>query len=175
MTTTLTSADFISSALGALQPVCTSNRARLVVSTHLRAALDALFDGPGGSLVILVPGSEMPEPDSAAGDQFGDLQIWRERISMVVSHRLPPTATPNQALYESVAGAKPFFDLVDALRDAMREMRMPAGSTGQIWRYDGRKPIEFAGIPMPAFQLDFSIEAAPPAALTETEIAPPQA
>jgi len=157
----------------ALKPVCATLGAHLFVATTLRAALDALFDGPAGSLVILVPGAELPESDSAAGEQIDELQMWRESISIVVSHRLPPTSTPSQALYEAVGGAQPFIDLVAAVRDAMRALRMPTGSTGRIWRYEGRKPVDFSGIPMPAFQLDFSIEATPPYEGGSPDIADP--
>jgi hypothetical protein len=156
MTNELKSSDFIRLVLKGLGPVCRERKCRLVVAMHLRAALDALFDGPSGSLVTMIPGGEQPE------DQEDDeVQVWDKGLSLVVSHRLLPTSTPNQALYESVAGAEPFLDLIDALRDAMRDLDMPQGSTGGYWRYLGMAPVEFQGIPMPAFKLDFSIYAAP--------------
>jgi hypothetical protein len=156
MSTPLKSSEFIKHAKAGLAAICRARNAHLCVAVHLRAALDAMFDGPGGSVVTLIPGGETPD-----GGEGGELQVLDKGISLIISHRLPPTAAANQALYDTVGGVEPFLDLIDALRDAMRELDMPAGSTGGYWRYTGMAAVEFSGIPMPAFKLDFQIDAAP--------------
>lgn len=164
--------DFIRIPMEALAPVCATLGARIFVSTNMRAALEGLFDSPAGFLVILVPGDETPQ-----GDPIDDLQVVSASLSILVSHRLPPTAQPSQGLYESVAGLPPFIDLIAQIRDTVRAMAMPEGSTGVRWRYMGRRAVDFDGILSPAFRLDFEIDAALPPALADAdavELAPPQ-
>lgn len=167
------SSQFILLTMEALAPKCSERNAKLYCSTTLREALVALYDGPAGLVVAIVPGDEGADVEAAVDE----MQVVQPELSVVVSHRLPPTAHPNQALYEDVAGMPPFLDLVDEIRDAVRSMRLPAGETGQIWRYAGRRRVEIDGQDMPAFRLDFAIDAALPAAAeddAETDLAPAQ-
>lgn len=159
MTTSLNPSDQIRLAMEALAAACSGRGARLFCSTTLRAALEGLFDSPAGFLVVLVPGDESVEPDA----EVDELAVATVGISVVVAHRLPPTAKPSQALYGSVGAMPPFLDLVAEIRDAIRAMRMPSGSTSQIWRYAGRKRATLDGLDAPAYQLDFSLDATLPA------------
>lgn len=172
MSTPLPASSFIRLPMEALAPVCATLGARIFVSTNMRAALEGLFDSPAGFLVILVPGDETPQ-----GDAIDDLHVVSSGISILISHRLPPTAQPSQGLYESVAGLPPFINLIAQIRDTVRAMAMPEGSTGVRWRYMGRRAVDFDGIPAPAFRLDFEIDAALPPAWSEADsvaLAPPQ-
>lgn len=160
----LSSADFIRLPFVALKPVCAVLGARLYVSTNHQHALEGLFDSPVGFTVVLVPGNEIPLTDSSAGEQIDELQIWSVGISILVSHRLPPTSVPTQALYEKVGSMPPFLDLVSKIRDAIREMQMPRGSTDVFWTYKGRRYMAVAddSSAVPVYQLDFEITATPP-------------
>ena len=169
--TPLPPSSFLRLPFEALRPVCDALHARLFVTTTLRAALESLFDSPAGFLVILTPGDETPQ-----GDAIDELQIMATGLSIVVAHRLPPTATPSQGLYDSVAGLPPFLDLIAQIRDAMRSMPMPEAATGGRWRYNGRRSVELDGVPLPAFRLEFEIDTAlpPPEDGDTAELAPLQ-
>ena len=169
--TPLPPSSFLRLPFEALRPICDPIHARLFVATTLRAALEGLFDSPAGFLVILTPGEE-----STQGDAIDEIQVVAAGISIVVAHRLPPTAAPSQGLYESVAGLPPFLDLIAQIRDTLRAMPMPAGATTGRWRYNGRRAVELDGLPMPAFRLEFEIDAAlpPPEDGDVAELAPLQ-
>jgi len=175
MTAALAASDFLRLPLAALKPVCRALSARLTVATNFHHALDGLYYSPSGFNVAIVPGDELPLADSLAGEQHGDLQMWSVGISILVSHRLPPTIEVAQGLYDNVGGMPPFLDLVSRIRDAIRQMQMPAGSTGGFWTYKSRQYIAVAGDDkmLPVYKLDFEIEATPPYPDGSPEICPP--
>lgn len=133
-------------------------KARVSVAATLRHALEGLFDSPAGFNIVLAPGDEAPASDSLAGDQFDAIQVLNTAITVTVAHKLPPTAKPMQALYESVGGADPFLDLVDGVKHTVMAVEMPAGTTGVYWAYKGRQTASLDGVLLSAFNLSFELE-----------------
>ena len=154
--------------LDALSPVATQHGARLAVSTDRAAALNAFFDAPAGCVAILVPGAQTVE------DSDGPLSVIREAVSLIVGHRLPPTAAPAEGLYATVAGAEPFLDTLDELRAAVLASGLPEGAGTGCWQFDGRTPVSVEGVPLPAYELQFhTILAGEYAAIDPDPLAPP--
>lgn len=136
-------------------------KARVFVAQTYRHALEGLFAGPQGVLVILSLGDEAPESDSLAGEQFEDIQILRSGITVTVAAPMAPTAAPNEGLYADFAGAAPFLDTLQRVKDELLAMRMPAEQTGVYWTYRGRTAVDVQGLPFPAYSLAFDIEVSP--------------
>ena len=154
--------------LDALAPVADKHGARLSVSTDRAAALSALYDSPVGCVAILVPGAQTVE------DADGPLCVLRETVSLIVGHRLPPTAAPAEGLYAGVAGAAPFLDTLDELRAAFLAAPLPEGTGTGCWQFDSRTPVSIEGVPLPAYELQFhAILAGEHAAIDPDPFAPP--
>lgn len=154
--------------LDALAPIAGKHGARLTVSTDRAAALSALFDSPAGCVAILVPGAQGIE------DADGPVAVLRENVSLIVGHRLPPTAAPAEGLYASVAGAVPFFDALDELRAGVLAAPLPEGAGTGFWQFDGRDPLSVEGVPLPAYELRFhTILAGEGVAIDPDPLAPP--
>ncbi|MBP1589027.1 MAG: hypothetical protein ILO10_02385 [Kiritimatiellae bacterium] len=154
--------------LDALSPVASRHGARLAVSTDRAAALNAFFDAPAGCVAILVPGAQAVE------DAQGPLAVIRESVSLIVGHRLPPTAAPAEGLYASVAGAEPFLDTLEDLRAAVIASPLPEDAGTGFWQFDGRTPVSVEGVPLPAYELQFhTILAGEYAAIDPDPLAPP--
>lgn len=154
--------------LDALSPVADRHGARLAVSTDRAAAFNALFDSPAGSVAILVPGAQAIESAD------GPLCVVRESVSLIVGHRLPPTAAPAEGLYASIAGAEPFLDTLEDLRSAVLAAPLPEGAGTGCWQFDGRDPLSVEGVPLPAYELRFhTIIAGEYAAIDPDPLAPP--
>ena len=132
---------------------------RLSASTAQQNALEGLFDSPSSFLVVIVPGDETVLSSEAGGDMVAELQMASSQLVVFVSHKLPPTATPAQGLYEQVGKMPPLLDLVDSVRDAIRTMEIEKGSTSILWKYLGRKYLAIDGGTRvhPCYQLTFEL------------------
>ena len=151
-----------------LAPVAARHGARLSVSTDRAAALSALYDAPAGCVAILVPGAQSIE------DAEGPLAVLRESVSLIVGHRLPPTAAPAEGLYSNVGGVSPFLDTLDDLRAAVLASPLPADAGTGYWRFDSRTPVFIEGVPLPAYELQFyTILPGEFAAIDRDPLAPP--
>ena len=154
--------------LDAIAPVADRHGARLTVSTDRAAALSGLYDSPAGCVAILVPGAQTVE------DSDGPLAVLRETVSLIVGHRLPPTAAPAEGLYSSVAGAAPFLDTLDELRAAVLASSLPEDAGSGFWQFDSRTPVSIEGVPLPAYELQFHTTlAGEHAAIDRDPLAPP--
>ena len=162
--------DILRVLLDALAPVAGRHGAKLTVSTDRAAALSALYDAPAGCVAILVPGAQTVE------DSDGPLAVVRESVSLIVGHRLPPTAAPAEGLYASVAGAEPFLDTLEDLRRAVLFTAVPEGAGTGCWEFGGRTPVSLEGVPLPAYELEFhTFLAGEGVAIDPDPLAPPMA
>jgi hypothetical protein len=55
------------------------------------------------------------------------------------------------------AGAKPMFDLIEEVREMVRQLKFSAETTEQIPDYRGAGPFEIQGFVLDAFEVRFSI------------------